>query len=165
MNKWPSYDDLKAFYGDPDKNSDGRPDISWEAQNLIRFKPPYPMYWSWDKTIVRNITLHIKCAPAFVAALEDIRDNFNEFDRKRFQLDQCGGGYNFRLMRGGNRLSVHSYGAALDLAPEINWLGRRYDAKLNMMPMQVVEIFAKQGISWGGKWSRPDAQHFQACNQ
>jgi hypothetical protein len=167
-NNWPTYEEIEEFYGDPDRNSDGRPDVAWESANLVKIKPPYPMVWAWtDKNgirqPVRTITLHKKCAPAFLAALEDIRDNFNEFDRARYQLNRCGGGYNFRTMRGhSSRLSTHAYGAALDLAPEINWLGRKYDAKLRMMPMQVVEFFAKRGIRWGGNWQRPDSQHFQA---
>lgn len=163
---FPTYDELNNFYGNPDRNSDGRPDPKWEAENLIKIKPPYPMFWSWDKgRMVGAITLHKKCAPAFLASLEGIRDTFNQFERKKFQLDMCGGGYNFRLMRGGNRLSVHSWGAALDLAPEINFLGRRHDTGLGMMPKEAVSIFQKNGLKWGGKWTRPDAQHFQACNQ
>jgi len=157
-------DSLIEFYGDPDVNGDGRPDVKWEIENLVKIKPPYPMVWAWNDIQVKTISLHKKCAPAFLKALEGIRDEFDPFDRKRYQLDRCGGGYNFRLMRGGNKLSLHSYGAALDLAPEINFLGRKYDAKLNMMPMAAVMIFQKQGLTWGGRWGRPDAQHFQACN-
>ena len=75
----------------------------------------------------------------------------------------CGGAFNFRLKRGGNSLSIHSWGAAIDLDPERNALGRRYRAGAGMMPMAVVEIFAAEGWVWGGPWSRPDAMHFQAA--
>jgi hypothetical protein len=164
VKMFPDYEHLNDFYGHPDRNSNGLPDREWEAANLIKVKPPYNMFWSWDLIMVRTITLHKKCAPAFLAALEGIRDEYSEFERKRLQLDRCGGGYNFRLMRGGNRLSVHSWGAALDLAPEKNWLGRRYDEKLGMMPMKVVSIFEKNGLKWGGRFQRPDAMHFEATS-
>lgn len=162
---FPTYEDLNDFYGDPDRNGDGRPDINWEHSNLVKIKPPYIMYWAWDKArLVNTITLHKKCSAAFLTSLEEIRDNFDQRERKLYQLDMCGGGYNFRLMRGGNQLSVHSWGAALDLAPEINWLGRKYDEKLNMMPKEVVRIFEKNGLKWGGRFNRPDAMHFEATS-
>jgi len=160
----PDTDSLIDFYGNPDKNSDGRPDAAWEIENLVKIKPPYPMVWSWDLAPVRTISLHKKCAPAFLKALEGIRDNFDPDQRKRFQLDRCGGGYNFRLMRGGNKLSLHAYGAAIDLAPEINWLGRKYDPALGMMPQKVVSIFAQNGLKWGGNFPRTDAMHAEATS-
>lgn len=155
---------MNEFYGNPDANGDGRPDAKWEAANLTRIEPPYLMFWSWAPARVKTITLHKKCAGAFERALHAVAKEFTAEQIKLAQLDQCGGAYNFRLMRGGNRLSIHSWGAALDLAPERNWLGRAYDEKLGMMPKRVVEIFSNEGLTWGGKWSRPDAMHFQAAS-
>lgn len=162
---FPRYQDLNSFYGNPDVNGDGKADIEWEINSLMTIAPPYPMFWSWSKEKVKFIRLHKRCGHHFQRALKDILNNFdNEFIVKH-QLDQCGGAYNFRLMRGGNKLSVHSYGAALDLAPEINWFGRPYSPTIGMMPRAVVDIFAKQGIRWGGKWSKPDAMHFEATSK
>lgn len=155
--------DLRAFYGNPDNNSDGLADAKWESENLTRIIPPYAMYWSWTKgTLVKSIVLHKKCAEQFRLALDGIGKHYTPDQLALHQLNQCGGGYNFRLMRGSNSLSVHSYGAALDLAPEKNWLGRKWDERLGMMPLKAVEIFSDHGIRWGGLWSRPDAMHFEA---
>jgi hypothetical protein len=76
-------------------------------------------------------------------------------------LHLFGGSYNFRLMRGSNQLSMHSWGCALDLDPEGNPFGRNR-AKCRM-PAPVVEAFQAEGFEWGGRWKRPDAMHFQAA--
>lgn len=156
---------LNDFYGNPDAGGDGLPDRDWEAANLVRIVPPYPMVWSWDLTKpVKALTLHRKCAGQFIQALQEIGEAFTLLERDKLHLARCGGAYNFRLMRGANKLSVHSWGAALDLAPERNPLGKAWDENAGMMPQQVVDIFAKHGIRWGGKWKRPDAMHFEATS-
>ena len=82
---------------------------------------------------------------------------------ERARLDLCGGVFNFRLQRGGSNLSIHSWGAAIDIDPERNRLGRRYSAGAGMIPRAAVDIFEAEGWEWGGRWSRPDAMHFQAA--
>jgi hypothetical protein len=164
--KWPTYSELNAFYGDPDTNDDGRPDAAWEAANIVQITPPYPMTWSWSGKPAKAISLHKKCAPDFLAALQEVGRTFDPVMRAKFQLDRCGGGYNFRTMRGSDKLSVHSWGAAIDLAPEINWLGRRWGANLGMMPMAAVQIFEKRGFVWGGRFkTRPDCMHIEATRR
>jgi hypothetical protein len=159
--KWPRYAELSKFYGNPDFNFDGLPDPKWEADNLVRIAPPYKMQWSWSNQPVIRIACHHKIADHLEAALREVGAKFNAEDRAKFQLDRCGGCYNFRSKRGGSNLSVHAYGAAIDLAPSLNPLGRRYGAVPNMMPMEVVRIFEKHGARWGGLWRRGDAMHFE----
>jgi len=154
---------MNAFYGNPDANHDGRADPAWMKASLVRVKPPYRMKWSWAGDVT-TITVHRRCAESLLRALDAVARHFGSqqaIERARMHL--CGGAFNFRLMRGGSNLSVHSWGAAIDLDPERNGLGRRYAESLGMMPMAVVEIFAREGWEWGGRWSRPDAMHFQAA--
>lgn len=162
---------MNAFYGNPDPNGDGLPDASFESKNIIRLIPPYPMKWSWGPSC-KAIPIHMKAAPSLLQALQGIAKEFDAEQRARFQLDQCGGGYNFRLMRGANRLSIHSWGAAVDLAPLLNPLNRPYDSARGMMPLQVVKIFESVGWVWGGDWDVDgdtkdqkifDSMHFQAA--
>lgn len=165
MSRWPTQSPaaMNDFYGDPDANHDGRADPVWMKANLVRVKPPYRMKWSWAGEVA-TITVHRRCAESLLRALEGIARHYGSqaaIERARMHL--CGGAFNFRLMRGGSNLSVHSWGAAIDLDPERNGLGRRYAESLGMMPMAVVEIFAGEGWEWGGRWSRPDAMHFQAA--
>ncbi len=153
---------LISFYGNPDGNLDGRPDVAWEAKNIVRIKPSYPMFWSWSMQPVKAIAIHRKCADSLTDILREIGREIPQEEIEKYQLDRCGGGYNFRLMRGSNSLSVHSYGAAIDLSPEINALGVRHDSKRLMMPQKIVDIFAAYGWKWGGLWKRPDGMHFEA---
>jgi hypothetical protein len=73
-------------------------------------------------------------------------------------LDVLGGTFNFRAIRGASSLSLHSYGAAIDLDPSNNALG---DVK-GAMPAFSVAIFKKHGATWGGDFKgRKDPMHFQ----
>jgi hypothetical protein len=164
MNKWPLQNtkDLIAFYGAPDKNNDGRPDIAWEAANIVKIKPPYPMFWSWNGRPVQTISIHKKCAESLLRCLVRIA-KIPESNRKLYGLDQCGGGYNFRTMRGLNNLSMHAYGCAIDIAPLQNPLTKPWNKNSDMLPIEVVQIFNSEGWRWGGDFkSRPDCMHFQA---
>lgn len=166
--EWPMQGaaNLNKYYGNPDANNNGQPDADWEAKNLVTFTPPYPMVWSWSLQPVKTIKMHKACAPAFQLGLQRIGEQFSKEDRIKYQLDRCGGAYNFRLVRGSlQTLSTHSWGCAIDLAPELNGLGVVYNTNIRplMMPKQVVRIFKELGMVWGGDFSRPDAMHFQAA--
>jgi len=167
MNKLPKPDtnSLVTFYGNPDINGDGLPDPIWEKVNITRIIPPYAMYLAWNPSQpVSKIAIHVNCAESLTRILKKIGETFNASERAYYQLDMYGGGYNFRLMRGSNRLSVHSYGAAIDLAPSYNGLGMKYKPDTRMMPLKVVRIFEQEGWEWGGQWHRPDAMHFEATS-
>ena len=165
MSAWPKQSAMSAFYGNPDTNHDGMPDAAWEAANLISIKSPYRMVLAWDPSrTVSTIRVHKKCADSLLRVLTAIKAHYGtqeEIDAARMHL--YGGCYNFRLMRGGSSLSIHSWGAAIDLDPERNGLGVTYNPAKGMMPQAVIDAFAAEGWVWGGKWSRPDGMHFQAA--
>lgn len=162
---WPLQSQMKAFYGDPDAGGDGVADRRWEIDNLERIAPPYRMVLAWDKArTVSAIAVHKNCASSLLRILTNIADHFGSeqaIEANRMHL--YGGCFNFRMMRGSTKLSTHSYAAAIDLDPEANPLGMRYKESAGMMPMAVVKIFEAEGWVWGGRWKRPDAQHFQAA--
>jgi hypothetical protein len=157
---------MSAFYGNPDTNSDGQPDKAWEAANLVRITPPYRMVLAWDpKRMVSTILVHRKCSDSLLRILTAIKAHYGTqaaIDAARMHL--FGGVYNFRLMRGGSSLSIHSWGAAIDLDPERNGLGVKYNPAKGMMPAPVIAAFEAEGWTWGGRWKRGDAMHFQAAN-
>ncbi len=166
MNAWPRQDQvsMRAFYGDPDSNADGLPDADFESKYLTFIAPPYPMVFSWNMQSVGRIKINKRCADAALAALTQIGRDFSLAERDKYHLNRFGGAYCFRLMRGLSTLSIHAYGAALDIAPELNPLGVEYGSKPNMLPMKAVKIFEATGATWGGSWHRPDCQHFQWAN-
>lgn len=166
-NEWPFQDvnAMNAYYGDPDTNRDGHPNQIWEAENIMRVIPPYRMFLSWNPSqALKTISIHKKCAASLARILARIAAEIPPDDIEKYHLNRFGGAYNFRLMRGLNALSIHSWGAAIDLAPELNPMGVGYGNKPNMMPLSAVQIFKDEGWTWLGLCHRPDAMHFQAAN-
>lgn len=159
---WPKPDvaSMNAFYGNPDTDKNGLPDAVFESQNLTTITPPYPMFFSWNGLQVGKIRVHKKVSVTLLAALTQIGRDLSIAERQKFQLDRFGGGYAFRLRRGGNSLSIHSWGAAVDLAPALNPMGVEYGSRPNMIPMKAVKAFQAQGWKWGAAFK--DCMHFEA---
>lgn len=168
MSLWPKENagSMKVFYGNPDTNHDGVPDRAWEDANLTSITPPYPMNIAWaPEQPVKTIRCHKKVAGSLFTVLAGIHGHYGTVEAIRAaRMHLYGGAYNFRLMRGSPTLSIHSWGAAIDIDPERNAFGRRYGAVAGMMPQAVIDLFAAEGWTWGGRWSKPDAMHFQAAN-
>lgn len=174
MPTWPKQDRMNSFYGNPDKDRNGQPDPSWTRENLVKLIPPYQLYY--PKEILRNgkkvmvpratkwqaLTVHKKCAESLNICLTGIKEAFTQDEIQKYDLDICGGTWVFRLMRSGRSLSIHSWGAAIDLSHLINYYGRPYSEGKGMMPQKAVGIFRAQGWVWGGRWKTGDAMHFQA---
>lgn len=162
MSAWPQQSPaaMNAYYGNPDANGDGAPDRAWEDANIVSIAPPYGMVLAWaPATPVRSIRVHRRAADSLSRVLTNIALHYgNQIAIERARLHLYGGAYMFRLMRGANRLSIHSWGAAIDLDPGHNGFG----AKPQMDPA-VVSIFAAEGWVWGGPWHTPDGMHFQAA--
>lgn len=168
MGSWPLQNAaaMNRYYGNPDSDRNGTPDRAWEDANLVAIVPPYRMVLAWDiKKPVKTIRVHKRCAESLSRVLAGILAHYGrQAAIEKARLHLYGGAYNFRLMRGGSSLSIHSWGAAIDLDPETNWFGRKYSERAGMMPMAVVKLFEAEGWTWGGPWSKGDAMHFQAAN-
>lgn len=164
---WPTPDQVNNYYGNPDINGDGQPDPKWEAQNLTYIVPPYKMRFSWGPE-VKRLRVHKKVAGSLMRILKKISQEMSAHDISYYQLDVTGGVYNFRPVRGTNsKLSMHSYGAAIDLAPELNPMGEKYDRRphLRMIPEKVLKMFADEGWALGIHFTRPDNMHAEAVTR
>ncbi len=171
MPNWPKQTpvDMNAFYGNPDRNRDGRCDPDWESNHIVKITPPYQLYYPMEtskgKLVKRGkkwqtLRVHRKCADSLLQCLTEIKNTFSEEEIKKYELDLCGGVHVFRLKRSGRSLSIHSWGAAIDLSHLINYYGRRYDEKAGMMPKKAADFFQKRGWAW---LQSNDAMHFQAA--
>jgi len=76
--------------------------------------------------------------------------------------------YYYRTIRDTNRLSMHSFGIAIDISPSHAeyWKNEAKDemAKINYknsVPLSIVQIFEKHGFIWGGRWYHYDTMHFE----
>ena len=86
------------------------------------------------------------------------------------------GGYNWREIRGTSRISMHSFGLAIDIQPRklgskaIYWQWEQERNPRWMLvsqnnrwapPAAVIKAFEDQGFVWGGKWDLYDQMHFE----
>ena len=109
-------------------------------------------------------------------------DTYGGDDNRSMAADNSSA-YNCRTVAGKSTFSNHAYGAAVDLNPVENpyvtadgvlpAAGRRFvdvnrspdaDAPRGVIVADdvVVRAFARIGWKWGGVWTEPDYQHFQA---
>jgi D-alanyl-D-alanine carboxypeptidase-like protein/putative peptidoglycan binding protein len=155
------FEEVIALYGDPrpligpDGGLDEDNSALWQRQILGRGKLPFPIPLDPRNPAKVKSTFyaHRKLVGLFEAVFQEIA----RLGLQR-QIHSWGGIYNFRPIRGtSKRLSLHAFGAAIDLNSETNQLGKEGD-----MNDAVVEIFRHFGFLWGGDFrTRPDPMHFQ----
>lgn len=146
INPWPAQDQksLTRFYGEPGDES--------RLTNI--FVSELNIFYSNSR--VNSIRVNKACSESLLSILTEISKSEYSYILKDFA-----GVYNNRPMRGGILPSLHARGAAIDLLPNGNGLKVAWPVSATM-PIQVMEIFAKQGwLAAGAFWSR-DAMHFQA---
>lgn len=61
-----------------------------------------------------------------------------------------------RNIRGGDKLSMHSWAIAVDHNAKTNRLGTKGD-----MHPEIVSAFESEGFTWGGRFKRQDPMHFE----
>lgn len=146
---------LYELFGDPR-------DLGWEQENMIRidlrdYMDAFPVIKDfegeiWNFRIYGNRLLEYPLRKAFSL----IRSNMVGHELKTY--DGC---FNIRLMKGSNRLSIHSWGLALDFNAGTNPF--RSDGHLiTDFSDEFIKCFMDSGFEWGGLWDSPkDPMHFQ----
>lgn len=83
-------------------------------------------------------------------------------------LTPSAGSYNCRPIAGTNRMSMHAYGASIDLNTDFaaywRWRKPGKNGKIawaNQMPQEIIDIFERHGFIWGGRWYHYDTMHFE----
>lgn len=165
--------EIVAQFGHP-ANSDGTLNEAWEGTNIRKVPPPdgWQLFYQADSGLVpvSGIRMHRRVEDAFLAALDDVwdrvasevgasatTDDIRAWLHER-RLDQHGGGFNFRRITGGRRLSLHSFGIAIDWDPEHNPRKTPLSASL---PGWWYEIWAVHGWHDGRSFRTPDPMHVQ----
>ncbi|MEH6727650.1 MAG: M15 family metallopeptidase [Hyphomicrobiales bacterium] len=117
---------------------------------------------SGSGTATFNVTVKNGVNCQLQAVLDEIGTRHKTF------FSNVGGSFNWRKISGTNRLSVHSYGAAIDLNADLGdyWKWRGYKpGKVgkfnNKVPEELVRSFERYGFIWGGKWHHFDGMHFE----
>lgn len=117
------------------------------------------------KKTTTQITVHKKVA-------EDVKAIFRDIQASGFKIKSVGR-YSWRGAAASNNRSHHSYGVAIDINPNENYMikngkiisgsfWRPGQNEFSITPGgPVVNAFARRGWSWGGNWkSSKDYMHF-----
>ncbi|MBD8868063.1 M15 family metallopeptidase [Nocardioides donggukensis] len=119
------------------------PDPAWVAANIRTERVP----------ILGSVTCHRAVLPQLRSALSEVverglADTINP--------GEYAGCYYPRFIAGSTKLSLHSFGIALDLNTPGNQRGT-----VGEMDRTVVSIFKSWGFAWGGDWNYTDPMHFE----
>lgn len=142
-------------------------------ENLVTVGPPYAMFYAGVP--VRNFRVHKDVAVSLITALTQIQNKYGNDKIATLRLDDFSGTYNYRKMRNGDILSLHSWGIAIDInAPEnqLNQKSKPYkDKNGNTIPAasfsraeykDFIDIMEKNGWYSLGRSKNFDYMHFQA---
>jgi hypothetical protein len=114
-------------------------DAEWQKRNLLPVTSPNGQTWN----------VHKDASTSFENFLKDLHD--------AGYMPTSSGGFNYRNIRGTDKLSQHAFGNAIDINASANPMG---SAK-NDLPANVGDLAAKHGLEWGGTWKNPDPMHFE----
>ena len=113
-------------------------------------------------------TLRVTKRQGAAAALEKVRDALMAKPELKRYLAPSAGVFNWRKVSGAKNMSVHSFGAAIDLNTKFAdywvWSGGKpgkVPKYANKYPLEIVEIFEQHGFVWGGRWYHYDTMHFE----
>lgn len=150
--QFPAYSNIEQFYGEPGE--------SW-----VRMRLPFSMRVAWDLSVVVNsFSIHEKCKESAEQAFELIAAEYNRSDRQELGIDLFGGCGNVRRMRGGTKMSTHSWACAIDFDPARNRLKWRSNRARLAQPDAVKfwEIWESVGWVSLGRTQDRDWMHVQA---
>ena len=151
--QWPREADCARFYGQMGLN-----------QTLLVL--PYSMRLAWEpKAEISRFSCHEKVHDAFLRVFTKTLSEYGEARLRQLSLDLFGGCLNVRLMRGGTRMSMHSWSIAIDLDPLRNGLGMTHTTAAFARPEYAPfwKIVEGEGLLSLGRMRDFDWMHVQAA--
>jgi len=108
-------------------------------------------------TTINRVDRHL------LAVEHDLKNLLKSHPEYRKYLVPIGGTFKWRKIAGTNRLSVHSFGAAIDINVKYSayWRWSKNGKYQNRIPIPIVKAFERHGFIWGGKWRHFDTMHFE----
>lgn len=145
----------------------------------VRFTPLFKaMYGDCSRGEVAHRLRSIKWLPAHAGgtvqitrsngvdhALESVSAEIDRLpkDLAKYAIPSAGT-YNCRNIAGTNNVSMHAFGAAIDINVKFANYWRWHSGTAgwgNRIPNEIIQIFEKHGFIWGGRWSHFDTMHFE----
>jgi len=142
----------------------------------IRYTPLLKALYGEDAKRVKAQLTQVKwfAKPLYVnkmqqvdLALKAVKAQIEEHPELVRFVSPSAGVFNWRVISGTKRLSVHSFGAAIDLnikyAHYWKWTGKSFENKkiTTSYPRRLIAIFEDHGFIWGGQWYHYDTMHFE----
>jgi hypothetical protein len=118
-------------------------DPRWADRHLVVAEVP----------LLGRFRCHRRVFDALAPALEEV---VRRGLTSTVQPGQFAGCYSARAVRGASSLSRHAWGAAVDLNVAGNPLGA-----VPTIDQRLVAVLEDSGLRWGGRFLRPDGQHFE----
>ena len=125
---------------------------------------PFPFVIAWDTSKrVSRFACHEKLEAAFTSLWAEAARHYGEKRFRALGLDQFGGCFNHRRMRGSDAWSIHSWGAAYDVDPVRNgfWTSGPEATLSHIDYVPFWTIVAAHGAHSLGRKSNRDWMHFQ----
>jgi hypothetical protein len=102
-------------------------------------------------------------------ALEAVAQDLAKLPKPMLKyLSPSAGTYNCRPIAGTERMSMHAYGASIDINTKFanywRWSKPGKDGKYawtNQIPQEIIDAFERHGFIWGGRWYHFDTMHFE----
>jgi len=146
----------------------------------VRFEPLFAaMYGDCKKNeVVKNLRA-VKWLPKHgggIVKMTTVNGAADALERVSRALDElpddvvsylvpAAGTYNCRRVAGSRAISMHAYGAAIDIdtryADYWRWSPGETPRWRNRIPVSIVRIFEQNGFIWGGAWYHYDTMHFE----
>lgn len=107
---------------------------------------------------VRNVWVHELAVSRFKAWEKRVRDYEKANPKVRAFTPRRIDSFNWRYKSGTRTLSMHSFGLAVDIDPNLNPFGYKHS---HHIPKYVSNRARLSGITWGGGWRKHDYMHFE----
>lgn len=155
MTESQKYEKLFAKYGNP-------------AENPKAFQDEHMVFWTvpmWLDTHIPPLPNKIYLNRDLIHPLEDTLNRLISLQVYK-EIKTWDGCFNIRMIRGSKtRLSIHSWGLAIDINAAHNPLGVTKEAAkakgLEPFTKLFDEVWADAGWTCGAGWKRPDGMHFE----
>jgi len=178
----PDLQDTMTMRYRPGRDYEVPPPLNFEP-GRIRHVPFFEAMYGGTKRAVRDRLVRVRWllkdggkrvlmteVNGVAAALQRVSDDIErELPRELRRLAaKSSGTFNWRMIRGTKRRSMHSFGIAIDIGVSRSnyWDWTKPDDNghytyKNRFPLEIVEIFERHGFIWGGKWYHFDTMHFE----